>query len=146
MKNKARWLAILMVALSIALSGCGGKEQRLAKHLEKGKAFYQEADYDKARLEFKNVLQIDPKNAEAYYLTGMIEENQRNWQKAFGYFLKTAELDPNHLPAKAKLGKFYLISGDTAKAEKMVSEILAKKPADAAGRTLKAAMMARKKR
>ena len=145
MKNRIYWLAILMIAVSITLSGCGGKEQRLAKHLEKGKAFYQEADYDKAKLEFKNVLQIDPKNAEAYYLTGVIEESQRNWQKAFGYYLKTVELNPNHLEAKAKLGKFYLISGDPANAEKTVNEILAKKPGDAAGRTVKAAMMASKK-
>ena len=135
--------AMLLVA-SIALSGCGGREERQAKHMEKGKAYLAQADYDKARIEFRNVLQIDPKNADAYYLSGLLEEKQNNGAKAFGNYSKVLELNPEHLDAKARLGKMYLLSNDTAKAEKMVGDILAKRPADPAAHTLKAALMARK--
>jgi cytochrome c-type biogenesis protein CcmH/NrfG len=39
----------------------------------------------KARVELRNVLQIEPKNADAYYLLGLIEDEQQNWQSAFAY-------------------------------------------------------------
>ncbi len=55
------WLAALIAA------GCGGAEQRKSKYLAKGKDYMEQQNYDKAKIEFKNVLQIDPKYAEAYY-------------------------------------------------------------------------------
>ena len=33
-------------------------------HMDKGKAYYEQANYDKARIEVRNVLQIDPKSAQ----------------------------------------------------------------------------------
>jgi Tfp pilus assembly protein PilF len=72
-----------MMGMTLMLPGCGGKEQRLVAHLEKGKSLLAQGDLDKARVEIKNVLQIDPKAAEAYYLAGLIEEKQQEWQKAF---------------------------------------------------------------
>lgn len=142
--RKNSLLIALMLAVPIVLSGCGSKAERMAEHLKKAKDYYAQADYDKARVESKNVLQLDPKNAEAYYLSGEIEEQQQAWPKAYANYLKAVEVDPTYLPAKAKLGKIYLIMGETAKAEKMDNEILAKQPHDAAGQTLKAAIMMHK--
>ena len=144
LNKKTTWLAALLLAAPIVLSGCGGKKEREAEHMGKGKAYLGQADYDKARVEFKNVLQIDPKNADGYYMMGLLEEEQQNWRKAFGDYSQAVELNPQHLEAKAKLGKFYLLSGDAVKAEKLANEILAVKPADPAALTLKAALMARK--
>ena len=45
--------------------------------MEKAKSLYAQANYDKAKVEFKNVLQIDPKSAEANYFVGRIEERRR---------------------------------------------------------------------
>ena len=142
--RKINLLMALMFAVSIALSGCGSKAERMAEHLKKAKDYYAQADYDKSRVEAKNVLQLDPKNAEAYYLSGEIEEQQKAWPKAYANYLKAVEVQPDFLPAKAKLGKIYLLMGETAKAEKMDNEILAKQPHDAAGLTLKAAIMMHK--
>ena len=64
--NKPSYSLAMLLAVSIALPGCGGKEERQAKYMEKGKAYMAQADYDKARIEFKNVLQIDPNNDDAY--------------------------------------------------------------------------------
>jgi tetratricopeptide (TPR) repeat protein len=135
-------LALLIIP--VVLSGCGGKEERKAMHMEKGKTYYEQANYDKARVELKNALQIDPKTPEAYYMIGLIEEEQKNWRNAFGNYVKTVELNPDHKEAKIRLGRLYLFSGDTNKAEQIVSEVFAKKPGDIAGSALNAAIMARK--
>ena len=55
-------------------------------------ALYEQGNYTKARLEFKNVLQIDPKDAQSYYMFATIEEKNQNWRKAYALFLRTTEL------------------------------------------------------
>src|SRR5437867_123295 len=110
-------MAALLFALSAVIFGCGGKEERKAAHMEKGKAYYAQANYDKARIELKNVLQIDPKSADAYYVLGLIDEEEQNWQGAFNDYLKAVELNPESVPAKVKLGRVYVFSGAVKEAE-----------------------------
>ena len=64
--NRIVLKAIALVLAATLLGACGGKEERKARYLERGKAYFEEQNFDKARVEFRNVLQIDPKTAEAY--------------------------------------------------------------------------------
>ena len=80
--------------LSVVLGACGSEETKRARFFDKGKALFEAGDYVKARLEFKNALQIDPKFAEAYYMLGMTELKEGNVKQAYGLFVKTVELDP----------------------------------------------------
>jgi len=66
--NIRAWLVGLL--LSTVLLGCGDAEEQKAKYLDRGKSFYAEENFEKARVEFKNVLQIDPKDVEARENTG----------------------------------------------------------------------------
>lgn len=135
-------VSLFLVALII--SGCGGAEGRKARYLEKGKAYIEQKNYDKAKIELRNVLQIDPKHAEAYYLFGLVEEEKQNWSQALGNYSKAVELNPDYMEARAKVGRFYLLIGDVGKATEMMDAILSKQPSSPSGRTLKAAIMAKK--
>ena len=75
-KSKSFFLKslVLMLAASLLIA-CGGKEERKAKYLERGKAYFEEQNFDKARVEFKNVLQIDPKTAERLDVCDSDESN-----------------------------------------------------------------------
>lgn len=97
--------------LVVSLISCGGKEERKITYLEKGKVYMEEKNYEKARIEFKNVLQIDPKFAEAYFLMGQLEEKNKELGKSLGNYRKAIELDPKHTLAKIKLAKIYVIAG-----------------------------------
>ncbi len=99
--------------LIVTLAACGGAEERKVKYLEKGKAYLAEKNYDKARIELKNVLQIDPKYAEAYYFMGQLEEANNDLRKAMGNYMKALELDPAHSDAKIALASIYAIVGTT---------------------------------
>src|SRR4030066_1280208 len=140
MKQKSffvKTIALLLAALVI--SGCGGAESRKAKYLAKGKAYIEEKNYDKAKIEVKNALQIDPKYAEGFYLMGVVEEKRKNMQAAFGNYSKALELDPAHVDAKTKLGFFHLMVGNTDKAKELIAEIQAAQPDNPMAKTLHAA-------
>lgn len=98
----------MLMALIVS---CGGAEDRKEKYLEKGKTYFEEKNYNKAKIEVKNVLQIDPKYAEAYYLLGQIEEKQKELIKAIGIYKKAIELNPKYTDAKIRLAKIYVIPG-----------------------------------
>lgn len=149
---------LLVAALAaVLLAGCGGAEERKAKYLERGKAYITEENWDKARIEIKNVLQIDPKAADAYYLLGQVEEKRQDWAKAFGNYTKAVELDPTLIDARARLAQFYMLQANAYKAQDdrdgeakalgqaqtEIDEILKRSPNHSSARALQAAMLLR---
>ena len=58
---------------ALVLAGCGGAQARKARHLEKGQTFFAEGNFEKARIEFRNALQIAPNDSEARYENGLVD-------------------------------------------------------------------------
>lgn len=130
----------LLTLCAITLISCGGAEERKAAYLEKARVSMEAGDLDKARIELKNVLQIDPKDAEARYELGKVFEKQNNFQKAFGNYLAAEELNPDLLPNQAKLGRMYLLmANQSEKVNEKIEYILSREPENADGLLLKAA-------
>lgn len=102
-------LVVALLFFTFIMGGCGDPKVSKARHLEQGKVYLEQKNYDKARVEFKNVLQIDPKVAEAYYLLGRVEEQYEEWRAALGYYARAIELDSGLLDARIRLGRFYLL-------------------------------------
>ncbi len=138
---------ILILALfTTALISCGGAEERKAVYLEKARVSFEAGDLDKARIELKNVLQIDPKDSKAYFQLGKVHEQLKDYRKAYASYLKSEELDPGNLENQAKLGRIYLLlANDSEKAQQKIDLILAKEPDNSEGLLLKAAMMLKNK-
>lgn len=129
--KKTTKMKILAVSLAVILTACGGAEERKAKYMEKGKNYFVEKNYDKAKIEFKNVMQIDPKFAEAYYYIGQIEEQSRDLQKSAANYQQALQLAPEHVDAKVKLAKIYTIVGTEeylGQARKLLQEVKTIKP------------------
>lgn len=140
-----RWVSLsLILTASIALLSCGGAEERKAKYLERGKAYLAEKNYDKAAVELKNVLQIDPKSSEGYFLLGKVEEEKKDYGRAFGDYNKAVELNPDHQEAREKLARIYILSGQPDKAGEMVDYILKKKPNDSGAKIIRCVLLAQK--
>ena len=74
MLNRNRWgralVAVLCILLVAGFAGCS-KESKKEGHFKKGEAYLAESKFREAIIEFKNVLQIDPNDAKAYYKLGM---------------------------------------------------------------------------
>ena len=99
-----RLILLLCIAfLSAAMVACGSQEEKKMKFFEKGMALYEEGDYVKARLEFKNALQIDPKFARGYYMLGLTEQKAGNFKNAFASFNKAVQLEPERYAKRQAL-------------------------------------------
>jgi tetratricopeptide (TPR) repeat protein len=137
----SRPLLTLAVALSLAAaSGCGGVQARKARHLEKGQTYLAAENYDKARVEFQNARQIDPKDPEALYELGVIAERIGNPRQAAQFYQGAVEVGPDHIPARAGLARLYLFAGVPERTLELLKPALDKHPDDARLLTLRAAV------
>ncbi len=135
---------LILTICAYTLISCGGADERKSVYMEKAKASIAAGDLEKARIELKNVLQIDPKDGEAYYQVGSVYEQQKNYRKAYSNYLKAEELSPELLANHARLGRFYLVlMNDVDKAQEKMSLILSKEPNNIDGLLLKASVLLR---
>ncbi|WP_159931153.1 tetratricopeptide repeat protein [Oceanicoccus sp. KOV_DT_Chl] len=126
---------------SILLVACGG-EERQAEYLTKAQDYYDQENMDKAKIEVKNVLQINPNNADARYLLGLINESDQNFRGAFKQYMTAADTNKKHVPSLTKLAEFYLAGKDTDNAMLKAEEILVIDPNNADALGVQAAILA----
>ena len=135
------WL--LLLATTFALAACSSKEGRIESGLKKGAEFARQADWDKANVEVRNVLQIDPKNGPAYLIAAQATEAQGDARKAFNQYAKALELAPTLIEAKVGMARLLVLNNELALAEERIKEILLAQPQHPVGRTLKGALLVR---
>jgi tetratricopeptide (TPR) repeat protein len=120
---------VILIGLLISgLAGCENAEQSANKYLENGKQLIESGDFVKARLEFKNALQIDPRLAEAYMQLALISEKEQEWAAMFSNLRAVVALRPNNTDAIVKLGQFYLFAGKLEDARAQADQALSLAP------------------
>jgi predicted Zn-dependent protease len=137
-----RLLSIGVISLAGLIAGCGVQEREQG-YLQRGLALFDRGDFDGAKLDFKNVLQIDEGQAQAWYGLARVEEKQGDYADAIGAYARVLQLNPTNISAKVRRGILLLASGraDTVRAE--VSATLRRKPDDPAALTLRGAVRER---
>ncbi len=116
--------SLITALLLVSLSGCGSSSESAADFIDSGKALLAEGKVEKASLEFRNAIQIDPTQAEPFYQLALLDEKGQKWKGMYAN-LKTAEqLDPTHKEVSIKLGQLYLLSGSYDEANARVKKVL----------------------
>lgn len=140
-KNLVRSLiSIVLSAFFLFCAGCSSPEEKKLVFFNKGNALFEQEEYVKARLEFKNAAQIDPKFAAAYYMLGKTEIELKNFKGAYGMLLKAVELDPDNSDARIDLGKILLAGKAIDRADEQAEAVLAKDPEHLDANLLKASV------
>lgn len=121
----------VVLLLVVCLSACGGAESRRTTHMERGQKYYTEGNFEKARVEFRNALQISPNDVEARFMNGKVAEKLSDIRTAAGMYQGVIELNPDHVQARASLGRLMVFGGAPQRAVEMVEPGLAKHPDDA---------------
>lgn len=145
--NKRGALILAMaIATSTLLGGCSGSEERQVKYLERAQQSFDKEDFDKARIEVKNVLQINANNAEARFLLAQLDERDRNWPQMYGNLNAALETDPNLAKARIKLAQVLIASGQLDKASEEIDKVLKAHPDNADALATRAIVFTREKK
>jgi tetratricopeptide (TPR) repeat protein len=131
--------AAILAIVALALAGCGGAEARKARHLEKGQAFYAANNFEKARIEFRNALQIAPNDSGARYENGLVDERLGNPREAAQFYQGAIDVNADNVRARAALGRLYVFSGAPERAIEIIKPALVTHPEDASLLTVRAA-------
>ena len=124
---------------TLILIGCGGAEARKARHLEKGHTYYAEKNFEKARVEFRNALQIAPNDSEARYQNGLVDEKLGNPREAAQFYQGAIDANADNVGARVALARLYLFGGAPERALEAIKPSLVKHPDDAGLLTVRAA-------
>ncbi len=133
-------LMAILIGVCFWVGGCTSMEGKRDKFLVQGKELYQKGDYIRARLQFRNALQIDPKFAEGYLWLGKTELRLNSFQGAFGSLSKAVELKPDQIEAQVLLGQMFLMMRKLDEAEAKANLVLKKEPENAEGLLLAASL------
>ncbi len=125
---RSRWLIGVLLVATALLGACGSAESRKAAYIEHGKRYLAAGNYDKARVEFGNASQIDPRDAEVHYLLGEVAEKLNDARGAVGQYQAAIDQDPKESAARAALGRLYVFGGLSDKALELVEPGLAAEP------------------
>lgn len=140
---KGTSVLLLSAAISVGLAGCGGAQERKAEYLAQAKTSFEAKDYDKAKLGYKNAIQIDPISADARVGLAQVAWAQGEFRAAVAHYRSALEINENHIEGGLGLAKAYLIGGAVDEANAHIAKVLSLDPQNVGARTIKAALMAR---
>jgi tetratricopeptide (TPR) repeat protein len=121
-------LGLALVLVVFCLGSCTSMEGKRDNFIRQGKELYEKGDYVRARLQFKNAVQIDPKWAEGYLWVGKTELKLGNYRNAFGALSQAVELDPKLIEAQILLGNIFLLARRPDDAEAKANLALKQEP------------------
>jgi tetratricopeptide (TPR) repeat protein len=131
--------ALLIPMLLATAAGCGGAEARKEHYLAKGEQLMAERNYAKARLEFRNAVQIDPKDATARVRAGEAAERLGNFSEAAQMYQSAVAADEQSLLGRARFGRMLALAGLPDRALETIGPGLEAAPDDAGLLTVRAA-------
>lgn len=118
------------LGLALVLIACGSSESRFRSHMERGKQYLAADNLLKASVEFRNALQIAPKNPEALYFNGKVAERRGSIREAVQFYQATVDVRPNDNGARASLAKIFILAGATQQALEVIAPGLLDHPDD----------------
>jgi tetratricopeptide (TPR) repeat protein len=116
----------------VASAGCSRDPQvRKQRYFDKGTAYFQQAKYREATIEFENALQIDPKFADAHYQLALCYLKQGALQRAYQELARTVDLAPGNQSAQIDLATLLLAGGKASDARDHAETVLEADPQNA---------------
>ena len=98
--------------------------------MQRGKQYLAADRLDKASIEFRNALQIEPKNAEAFYFNGKVAERRGGIREAIEFYQGAVDAQPEDTRSRASLAKIFVLGGATQQALEIISPGLLDHPDD----------------
>ena len=121
---------IVLLLVAITSAGCTAK-LKASYHLRRANSYFDAGQYDKADIEYKNVLKNNPQDAQAWSRLGIIYYEEGRLGEAAQILIRAQQLATNNLEVRLKLGTIYLQAGKLKEAQDEAAFVLGKNPRDA---------------
>src|SRR5437773_3351525 len=121
----SRALVLAVVATTIVSCTPAAKKARYAKRDEE---YFKAGEYDKAKIEYLNVLKVVQRDANAYGRIGAMWLDEGAPLRAGAFLHKATELAANNIDNHLKLARVYLAMGRAADARKEAMTVFEKAP------------------
>ena len=127
--SRVRAAAVTILILGVvALAGCSGAEGRRESYIKRGQDYFAQGDYPRASIEFRNAMQVMPKDPQARILQGETLQRLGRFRDAAGFYQSVIESNPDNVQAHADLGQLFAFAGSPQSALKVIAPVLAKHP------------------
>lgn len=136
---------VAAIVSMMLLSACGGAQSRMESHMQRGQAYFADGNYTKAGVEFRNALQIAPKDPQARVMAGRTAEKLGKPRDALGLYQSVVDDTPANTDARAGLGRLLIFGGAPDRGLAVIQPGLDKQPNNAVLLTLRAAARLRLK-
>jgi tetratricopeptide (TPR) repeat protein len=130
MSRLGRFGSAVVSAMVCIVAGCGGSHSRYQAYIERGRQYLEAGNLDKASVEFRNALQIEPRSDEVLYLNGRVAERRGNVREAVEYYQAALDANPKDAAARAGLAKVFVLGGAAQRALEVISPGLLENPDD----------------
>lgn len=134
-----QFLLAMVMSAPLVLAGCGGAQARFGNHLARGKQYFSQGVYDKASVEFRNALQIQPKSTDALLWNGLVAEKHGDARAAVAFFQSVIDAAPGNQEARSHLVRIFLLARAYPQAQKLLEPALLTDPNNAGLLALRAA-------
>jgi len=116
---KKRIVALLAIPIVVVAHDATGQETPLPNaqsYVNRGVAYYNKDDDDRAIADFTQAIQLNPKYAVAYNDRGLAYDKKGDTDRAIADYTKAIQLDPKYAVAYNNRGNAYYTKGDTDRA------------------------------
>jgi tetratricopeptide (TPR) repeat protein len=121
---------VVTLTLAVTLTAGCSKEGKKTRLLAEADNYFKAGDYDKAKVSYLNVVQLDPQNALAFERIGGIWLDDWAPIRASAFLAKASELDPNNVQNRVRLARSYAATGRVDDARKEALKVLEQSPAN----------------
>jgi len=136
------WL-VAVVASGCVLAGCGGAQSRYESHMKRGQEYFDKGDYAKAYVEYRNALQILPKDQAGMMKAGATLMHLERYREAFADYQGVLDSDSTNLEARRQLARLLILQGSMQPALKLIQPGLRAHPDDVTLLVLRATAFSR---
>lgn len=123
MRRVMTLLAFLAFLPATASAMSFGGSDDAGELFEDGKEAAMDGDFDTAIDKLKDVVDEEPKNADAWNLLGYSYRNSGEMDLAWDAYERALAIDPEHKGAHAYLGEWYLKQGDLDSAKAQLAKL-----------------------
>ncbi len=129
-------LAAFLLLMGLANWACSSPERAKQKYFESANHYFEQKKYKEAIVEYGNALKQDPKFGEARYRLAEAYAETGDVSRAYGEYIRAADLLPGNAEAQLKAGTFLLMAGQFEDAKTRARGILATDPRNAKAQIL----------